>query len=287
MEPTEISLIEQGDGWANYFDTDVFIAAIKAHGVEFCHWRSMRCPVGLIDESTDRVVHIGNHHNCSNGFLYTKAGSVKAILTGNSMDSRLSEVGFLDGSSVSVTLDLTYQDSGCEVYIAPFDRLYLADEAIVVSNWQLVTHTPAEDDKLNFPAVSVQDLVDNQGTVYKQDVDFSVRDGRIHWLTGGPGIQPNTNKGRVYSVRYTYRPYWLVSHLSHEIRVVQGQDAYGNQTTKRMPQAASLQREYVHRDQSNAPDLPESSRHVLPPEPKRYPDAQVTADYDQVRKLLR
>lgn len=286
MKPAEINLLEF-DAFNNYFDTDNFLAAIRGHGVDFCHYRGMRCPVGLIDESTDRVMHM-NHGNCSNGFLYTEAGSVKAILTGNSMDSKLSGVGMLDGSNVHVTFDTTYRDSGCEVFVAPFDRLYLADENIVVTNWQLVTHRPAEDDRLNFPAVNVQDLIDSRGVSYRQGQDFEVtNEGRIRWLSGGPGLEPNTNRGRVYSIRYTYRPYWLVSHLAHEIRVVQGQSASGGQITKRMPQAAYLQREYVQRDQSNNPDLPESSRHVLPVEPPRYPDAKPTADYEQVRKLLR
>ena len=286
-EVTEVSVIDHGTSWNNYFDTDAFIGAIRGQGVEFCHWRSMRCPIGLIDESTDRVVHL-NHGNCSNGFLYSRAGSVKAILTGNAMDSKLGDIGMLDGSNVHVTIDTTYLDSGDEVYVSPFDRFYLADEAIVVSNWQLVTHTPAQDDRLNFAAVCVQDLVDSRGIAYKQDKDFTVtKEGRIHWISAGPGMQDNTNKGVIYSIRYTYRPYWLVSHLAHEIRVVQGINGISGQITKRMPQAAYLQREYIHRDQSNNPDLPESSRHVLAPEPKRYPDAKVTADYEEVRKLLR
>lgn len=228
------------------FDVDAFDHALRSHGVTFVHFRAMRCPVGMIDEHDIRRPH-EDHSGCSNGFLYTKAGEITCLFTGNSNSPMQSDMGIADGSTVSVTLPRYYDASTVPVYIAPFDRLYLAEENIVVVNWQLFKHSLTTPDKLNFPVVTVQDLVDSKNQRYQPPDDFEVREGRIGWLSNNrPGLDPETGNGLVCSIRYTYRPYWYVKSLVHEVRVSQAPNQItGTREVKRMPQAVVLQREYV------------------------------------------
>lgn len=228
------------------FDVDAFDEAVRSHGVTFVHWRAMKCPVGMIDEYDSRRVH-EDHSGCSNGFLYTRAGAVTCLFTGNSTQSQIGEVGIMDGSMVSVTLPRFYDPPDASpIYIAPFDRLYLAEESIVVPDWQVFRHEPTGIDKLNFPAVSVQDLVDSRGIRYHRP-DFEINDGKLVWSGTRPGVDPDTGRGLVCSIRYTYRPYWYVKSLVHEVRVSQAENPLtGLRETNRMPQAIVLQREYVY-----------------------------------------
>lgn len=98
---------------------------------------------------------------------------------------------------------------------------------------------------MHFPAVHVQLLVDASNRGYTEGVHFDVRNGQLHWRDGqGPGVDPVTGKGVVCSARFTYRPFWLLKNMVHEVRVAQTEDEFFNRTTQRMPQQAVLQREY-------------------------------------------
>jgi hypothetical protein len=253
------------------FDVEAFDAALRSQGVTFVHWRAMRCPVGMTDEFDQRRPH-EDHSGCSNGFLYTRAGDITCLFTGNSTQAQITEIGVMDGSTVSITLPRFYDDTQTPVYIAPFDRLYLNEELIVVPDWQLF-RTNGQRDKLNFPVVVVQDLVDSKHRSYFQP-DFEVRQGEINWLTQNrPGLDPVTGKGLVCSVRYCYRPYWYVKSLIHEVRVSQAENIYtGERQIQRMPQAAVLQREYVFEkaDRDELAQDPNDPRQVRAPDGPRF-----------------
>jgi hypothetical protein len=227
------------------FDIEAFDNLLRSQGVTFIHYRGTRCPVGMIDEFDTRRPH-EDHEGCSNGFLYTKAGEITCLFNGNGTSTSLQDVGVVDGSTVSVTLPRFYDDSTEPVRIAAFDRMYLSEIGISVSFWQLFRHSPSGIDKLSFPVSTVQDLIDSQGKRYFEG-DFEIRaDGKLAWTAKKPGLDPETGKGLVCSVRYTYRPYWYVKQLVHEVRVTQAEDPLtGARVINRMPQAVVLQREYV------------------------------------------
>lgn len=226
------------------FDVAKFDEFIRSQGVQFVHWRAMRCPVGMVDPDDVRRPH-PHHEDCSNGYIYTKAGTVTCGFLGNSKESRYEDYGRADGSTVNIVLPRFYDmpDGGCfgdqPVEVAPFDRLYLKEEAIVVPTWHTFAAHASGVDRLWFPAVSVTDLVDANGARYAQDIDFTLRQGQIHWVS-----QRRPGKGVVCSVRFRYRPFWYVRNLVHEVRVAQAEDDFGDRTLQRMPQGAVLQREY-------------------------------------------
>lgn len=268
-QPDQLYPIDLPDA-AVSFDVDQFDNAVRNHGVSFVHWRAMRCPVGLIEEHDVRRPH-EDHSGCSNGFLYTRAGLVSCLFTGNGMGTSKSDVGLLDSSSVSITLPRQYDDGNrSPVYIAPFDRLYLAEEAIVVPDWQVFTSNGTRD-KLRFPVAEVQDLVDSRNVRYHPG-DFSIVNGEIAWNGANrPGLDPETGRGVVCAVRFNYRPYWYVKSMNHEVRVAQSQHPVtGARQVFRMPQAATLQREYVFEKNENDEQAPDKPRQVPMPDGPRF-----------------
>ncbi|CAB4127170.1 hypothetical protein UFOVP75_73 [uncultured Caudovirales phage] len=238
------------------FDPTAFDNAISTQGVKVVHFRAMRCPVGMIDRYDNRRGD-HNHVGCSNGFIYTRAGVLDLLFTGNGEGYQKTDVGFIDGSTAQVTAQRFYSNSQDDVHVAPFDRLYLTEEHITVPTWQVFEANITGLDRLQFPVSEVQDLMDSTGKNYKQDIDFHISGGQIDWNGGRarPHFDTIQNKGAICSVRYLYRPYWYVAHMNHQIRIAQVDDVVsGERVIKRMPQAFTIQREYIFEKDEVAPD---------------------------------
>ncbi len=249
------------------FVIEDFDNAIQAHGVTLAHYRAMRNPVGMVDRFDSRRPD-PDHSGSSNGMLYTKAGCLMALFQGNTKDLRAQEGGLLDAATAQLTPHRFYLDGVEQVYLHPMDRLYLEDEAILVTHQQLVETHVTGTDKLRFQAVKVQDLVDASGTRYEPGIDFSLVNGKVVWGSNRPGIIPGTGKGVVYAVRFLYRPYWHVERLMHEVRVVTSENEFtGARTMVRMPQTAVVQREYCFESEAKDDEAknPESPRQAPGP----------------------
>lgn len=241
-----------------------FDTALQAHGVPFIHWKAMRCPIGLATTNDTRRVD-DCPAGCSNGFVYTKAGTVLLTASGNNTKLTQYDPGLLTGSTISVTAPRYYVNSNDLVQLLQYDRLFLPESTMAVPMWELAVAHESGIDRLRFPVVEVVDLMDNQGVRYTKG-DFTISDGKIFWLGKRPGIDPNTGFGRVYSVRYLYQPYWVVSQLLHEVRVATVDDpATGEQKVVRMPQSALLQREFINNKDSIA-----DSPSLNPLDPRAY-----------------
>lgn len=259
------------------FDAEAFDQAIRSHGVQLVHYVSLRCPVGMTDLGDNRRPHV-DHAGCSNGFLYIKAGCIRALMIGNQNKQDLRDVGFVDGASATSTFPRQYED-GTDFYLAPFDRFYLNEESITVPTWQLSRSNETGTERLAFPAVFVERLVDARGDSYQEGQDFCLREGQISWLPSGRRPMPDleTGRGSVLSVRYRYRPFWYCARLLHEIRVAQVESTVNEERTLiRMPQQALLNREFLflneshddqaRRDPRNKDSGPESPRQAPEPE---------------------
>lgn len=236
------------------FDVEAFDFALRSQGVKLVHYSAIRCPVGMTNLDDNQRPH-PDHEGCTNGFLYTKVAPITALFVNNSKHKQAHEMGFFDGSTIQVTFPRFYDETEDRAYIAPFDRFYLAEESITVPTWQLFLHHESGIDRLKYPIVDVDQIVDYTGIRYYPQQDFRVtKEGRLEWfsrrpspqLDVGPGMGNGfgTDRGAVCSIRYTYRPYWYVGNLLHEIRVTQVSS--GNERSiERMPQAALMHREYV------------------------------------------
>jgi hypothetical protein len=233
-------------------------------GVEFLHYKSLPSPIGKKDRGDYRRSD-GVDTITSNGMIYKCAGRFTATMTDNSRDRKRSGAGTMDPSEGLLVMPRFYNKvepnghviiaGGDRIYLAPGDRIYVADPKVdvLVSNPQEIDYEENIDNIPMFPIVRMElPIIDSRNIEYMENVDFCItKEGNIHWMPGGksPGIDPDTSKGRIYSIRYLYRAYWYVTQLLKEVRIT-------NVTidNERVPERASyhllVQREYIYHNQN-------------------------------------
>jgi len=250
------------------FDTDAFDVAISGHGIHFLHYRAMRCPIGMTSTTDIRKSH-DNHAGCSHGFIYTLGGQITAVFTGNQSSDRQVAPGFVNEGSAQLTTPRFYNETQTPFYATKYDRLYLMEPGIFVTNWELFECSVSGRDRVSFPIEFVIDLVDSDGNRYHLGVDFAIDRGAIVWGSGRRPLAPiSGEKGQVCAVRYLYRPYWYVTHLIHEVRVARGEMVDGSSAVQRMPMSLAIQREYLFESEA-APVQGEALS--PPPNPRQAP----------------
>lgn len=238
------------------FDEEAFQAMIHSQGVQLVHYAAQPCPVGKVDLGDNRRPH-DDHEGCSNGYIYTKMGTVSALFTNQGNTQSLRELGYVDGASVVVTFPLGYDDVDTEFAPAQFDRFYLKEEAIVEPMWEYVRNHETGMERLSFPAVRfLLPIVDWRGEKYIQGVDFTIdANGQVVWGARRPVPDLDHDKGAVLSLRYMYRPYWLLARKMHDIRISLKEDFMSNDRKLiRMPVEALLNREFLYLNQSQDPE---------------------------------
>lgn len=244
--PANNNVIEMPSGTVT-FDPEAFNEFLNLQGVRLCHWKALRCPVGMTDVDDNRRPH-EDHEGCSNGFIYYKAGIITAGMSGNGNNQTSNDMGFLEDSTITASFPQFYDGTTDKIDIAKYDRFYLDEEEteskIVVPTWQLHTAHESRWDKLNYPVVSVDKLIDFRGNEFTEGTDFCVEKGQIKWKGAWPGYQADAKRGAIYSVRYMYRPYWYCARMLHEIRVAQVETLAGR-NLQRLPLQCMIAREYT------------------------------------------
>ena len=110
---------------------------------------------------------------------------------------------------------------------------------------------------MQFPAEAVRILIDSDRKLYSQGVDFELSNGQIKWNESkAPGYNKLTGKGKVCSIRYTYRPYMYVKMVIHDIRVRPEIADINTGETKITASGmlCQLQRDFIFLDKRNADD---------------------------------
>ena len=230
---------------------------ITGKGIDFVHCKAFPSPIGMKDKGAYRNNDALDTFS-SNGMIYKEAGVFTAILFSNSKRHQDVEGGIFDDSISRISLPRYYnkndgQSNGEEILLSPGDRLFMRDLELRVATFQLSEFRPGLVDRLQFPALKVEFLMDSNGIEYTQGIDFTLTcDGFIKWINPikTPGIDPDTGKGRVYSVRYLYNAHWYIASLLNEVRVTRVTENGVNKTA-RMPYSAMIQREYVYFNQQN------------------------------------
>jgi hypothetical protein len=243
------------------FDQDAFDNLVKRVGVPLIHYKAIRSPVGMASRDDIRKPNGDITGTNSGGFIYRRAGVITGLFTNVNNSNRNMDLGEADGSTVEVTLPRFYDDAPeTSVRAVRYDRMYLHDPRITVSDWQIFTTHETGYDRLTYPVVDVELLVDSYGDEYDSKNDFVIWNGQLKWV----GKRPPANT--VCSIRYQYRPYWYVSRLIHEVRVTNRENVLGERETIRMPIRVTLQREYVFESDTNNPEAPQDSRQVKQPQ---------------------
>lgn len=233
------------------FDVAAIDALLRSQGATLEHYAAILCPLGL-ENKTD-IRHTGHPGKCHNGFIYKKIGNVVANVTSNSSQQNWSGRGIEDSSSAYVTLP-RYYDERCDgrplsvpIRIQHFDRIYIKDLQVQVVNSEKIEYNQSGVDRLAYPALSVEFLIDANGQEYTCGKDFEVESGNIVWKENrAPGYNVEAERGVIYAVRYTYRPFYYVENMLHEIRLARTVNAEtGEIELERLPFQLRLQREYA------------------------------------------
>lgn len=246
------------------FNLDKQDQFVKSHGVCFMHYRAMPSPIGLKDRGdyrrSDSLDTISE-----NGFIYKKAGEFQGVVLGNSNKKQTVEGGLYDFSEARLTLPRFYNEdseeaAGERIHLVQGDRIYLKNvskEEKDVVNYQRVEYNPNGVDFLQFPATSVEFIMDSQGNEYKYGVHFKIdKNGNIKWLSGkkNPGIDVDTGKGRIYSIRYRYEAHWYISAVINELRIGNVTSG-GERKESRMGYHVMIQREYVYHNRNRGDSI--------------------------------
>lgn len=266
------------------FDLDRLDNFVTGLGVEFTHYKAMPSPIGKNDRGDYRRSD-GVDTISSNGMLYKCAGKFTATMTDNTLDKKRGQAGgTLDDSESRLVMPRFYNIDGTSgisdnangvaegprIYLAPGDRIYVADPLVdvCVSNYHEMDYEPGIDNVPMFPIVTVEmPIVDSRNIEYCQGTDFQITSvGNIQWLAGGknPGIDPNTGKGRVYSVRYLYKSYWYITKLPKEVRIT-NVTTNGQRAPERAAYHAIAVREFIFHNQNQG----DKKNQLKPKDPRR------------------
>lgn len=229
---------------------DIFVTSL---GVDLMHYRAMPSPLGKNDRG-DLRRNDGVDQITSNGMIYRLGGVFTATMTDNSREQKRSQSGVVDPSESKLVMPRFYNkkdvSDGDRIYLMPGDRLYFSDPNadVLVANSQEMNYQENIDNEPMFPIISLQDrILDSRNIEYIQGVDFTITTiGNIRWTPGAnnPGIDPNTGKGRLYSIRYLYKAFYYVVALPKEVRVTNVTTG-GVRSPQRMPMHAIIVREYI------------------------------------------
>lgn len=268
------------------FDLNRQDAFVTSLGVDFVHYKAMPSPIGKKDRGDYRR-NDGVDTITSNGMIYKCAGKFTATITDNARTQTRGQSALLDPSDSHLVMPRFYNAgdgvaNGTTIYIAPGDRLYIADPNAdtKVANYQEMDYEPNIDNEPMFPIVQLEmPIMDSRGIEYISEVDYCLlASGNIRWLPGGknPGIDPDTGKGRIYSVRYLYNAYWYITKLEKEIRITNVTNGGVRQPT-RMPFFAVITREYIYHNQ-NRGDKMNQNKPKTPERVEAAPRENITPD---------
>lgn len=227
------------------FNPQSFEKLIAEMGIRLVHARPIPSP-RVKDIRGDDLDPSDNQ--AENGFFYYGHKDFTGTFMSNSLDRRFNVNGTFDADQAVIVIPTKYGD-GTEMDIQIFDRIIAPD--LTVRYYQRVEHDQTGIDRLHFPAVKVDFIMDAHDRQYAEGVDFVVDNkGRIEWLQGGqrPGYDPVSGSGIIYSVNYYCRPVFTVISLPHQLRATQTRGPGGPGTANvqnRYPQLAVVRKDFV------------------------------------------
>jgi hypothetical protein len=210
---------------------------IANQGIHFFHYQCVSDPLYQVnsgdarhsfDQEENQQFEDTDRFHRENGLIYFKKGVVLGIFQGNHKDSKRLTSGLYTSAGASMTLNRYYIDTTDKIEVCENDKLIPCEMPceFFTTITHKFDHNPTGIDRLQFKAVNVSHLIDSAGIIYVQDEDFTLVCGCINWINGRnrPGIDPLSGKGRVCGIRYTYKPFYYLAQILHDIRIKPAMD---------------------------------------------------------------
>jgi len=197
------------------FNLDQIESLIKTKGIVAYHYKHALNP----DKST---VELGTNINTQasvRGVRYYSVREFRVVPTSFKLDHQLQVKGLYDIHSTVLNVSGNYYDGEKEhVYMRPRDLVVL-NPTITVMVDQIVEYNPTGPLSLNYKVRGV-DYLSSATREYKQDVDFTLINGKVVWADKGARPSFNNGKGEVLSIVYWATPIYIIQMLPHVFRVL-------------------------------------------------------------------
>jgi len=230
---------------------------ITSQGIRMFHSRPVPCPNVRNLHSPD---HVPGCNLCFNGFLYYDQREFIGVFQGNTLDRRFGANGTWDLDQASIIIPVKDQKKSI-MDVQYFDQIVIPDFS--VRYYQRIEHSQTGIDRLQFPAVSLDFVIDSRGKPYRIGTDVIVDQGRLRWINNNrPGYDPTLRRGTIYSVNYYTAPVFSIVNLPHQLRMVQteGPDGPGTPNVpERFPQLAVVRKDFIPFDQTDKQGAPDRS----------------------------
>lgn len=231
---------------------EAFQKLIEGKGVYMQISRPVPCP-------NIKDLHTGDHDpscdRCHNGMMYFGDKTFIGTFMGNNIQRQFEIQGQFDSEQVTIAVPTQAAD-GSDLDVQLFDQITLMD-GNPVRYYQRVEANQSGIDRLQFPAISIEVIIDSTGNQYVADVDFTVYDGNVKWIsTNRPGYDLTIEKGIIYSISYYCRPLFTVISLPHQFRTTQALGAEGKPYAQRYPSLAVCRKDFVPYRTSTRTDYP-------------------------------
>lgn len=234
---------------------------INNTGIRFHHYVAVQDPLYKVqsgdmrhsfDQEENQQFEDTDRFHRDNGFIYFKAGIIFGIFMNGSKNLRyLTPAGLYTDAGATMSLNRYYLDTGKHIRMSENDKLIPCElpKEFYTTISHSFDHNPTGIDRMQFKVDEVSQLIDSAGRIYIQDVDFTVDCGYIKWIDGRdrPGLDPVSNRGRVCGIRYTYRPFYFVKLVIHDIRIKPEIDTATNEiVAKAGPVLVQAQADWVY-----------------------------------------
>lgn len=231
------------------FSPEAFEQLIREMGCRFIHARPIPSPHVKTVRGDDLDP---SDNTMESNYIYYGHKEFIGAFQGNSNDRQYAMNGTYDSDTATMVIPTKYSD-GTDMDVQIFDRI-IAIDAPKVRYYQRIEHDMSGQDRLHFPAISVDLILGNDDYQYQESIDFKVNErGMIEWIAGGkrPGYDPMLDTGHIYSIVYYTQPYFTVLQLPHQFRMSQTRGPAGpgsNNVMQRFPQLAIIRKDYIAAD---------------------------------------
>jgi hypothetical protein len=246
--------------WSVKSDGSVESSFINNTGIRFFHYVAVQDPLYKVrsgdlrhsfDQEENAQFADDDRFQRENGFIYFKAGIVFGIFSNGTKDLKYLKAGLYTDAGATMSINRYYLDTNQHIQISENDKLIPCElpKEFYTTITHSVDHNPTGIDRLQFKSYLVTHFIDADGKIYIQDVDFNVVNGYIKWINGRPrpGLDPISSRGMVCGVRYTYKPFYYIKLVLHDIRIKPVINTNTNEiTTKAGPILVQVQADWVY-----------------------------------------